>query len=229
MSEVIKSYKGFDKDLKCRGFQFEIGKEFKEPAAEACKSGFHACEIPIEVLKYYEPGKQSRYCEVEQSGKISRHSEDSKIASSKIRIGAEIGIPGIVKAQFEYVKEKAEPSNKNHTTGSRSANSATGSRSANSATGDWSANSATGYGSANVSTGRKCSNDASGERNISVAWGPDSKCKGSIGSFLVLSEWGEWDGEKYPFLGASMAEIDGDTIKPDVWYALRNGKIVETE
>ena len=106
MSEVIKSYKGFDKDLKCRGFQFEIGGEYEEPTAKACHSGFHACEMPIEVLKYYEPGKQSRYCEVEQSGEISRHGDGTKVASTKIKIGAEIGIPGLVKAQIEYVRSR---------------------------------------------------------------------------------------------------------------------------
>ena len=104
MGEVIKSYKGFDKDLKCRGFQYEIGKEYEETEAKACEKGFHACEMPIEVLGYYPPGSGSRYCLVEQSGDISKHSDDSKIASSKIKIGAEIGIPGLVKAQIEYVK-----------------------------------------------------------------------------------------------------------------------------
>jgi hypothetical protein len=245
MSEVIKSYKGFDKDLKCRDFQYEIGKEYEEPTAKACSSGFHACEIPLEVLRYYEPGNQSRYCVVEQSGEISRHDDDSKVASSKIKIGAEIGIPGLVKAQIEYVKERAEPSGKHHSTGSHSANSATGycsansatgshsansatgDCSANSATGDCSANSATGYGSANISTGIECSNDGAGDRNICVAWGKDSKCKGKIGCFLVLSEWGKWNGKVYPFLGAVMVEVDGDAIKPDTWYTLKNGKIQE--
>ena len=218
MSEVIKSYKGFDKDLKCRGFQYEVGKEYEEPTAEACSSGFHACEIPIEVLSYYEPGKGSRYCEVEQFGKISKCNDDSKVASSKIKIGAEIGISGIVKAQIEYVKERTTPSKEHHSTGSRSANSATGDGSANSATGD---------GSANISTGIKCANDGAGERNICVAWGKSSKCKGAIGCFLVLSEWGNFDGKVYPFLGAVMVEVDGETIKPNTWYTLKNGEIVE--
>ena len=207
----IKTYKGFDKDLKCRDFQYEIGKEYEEERASACNCGFHACEMPIEVLKYYEPGKQSRYCEVEQSGDLSRHSDDSKVASTKIKIGAEIGIPGIVKAQFEYVKERATETNENHSTG------------------DWSANSATGYGSANISTGCDCSNAGLGERNISVAWGRDSKCKGSVGSFLVLSEWGAWDGEKYPFVGTKMVEVDGKKIKEDTWYTLKNGKIIKAD
>jgi len=103
MSEKIKSFKGFDKDLKCRGFQFEIGKEYEEPDAKACDHGFHACEQPIEVFGYYAPGT-SRYCVVEQSGKIDRKGDDSKVASSHIKIGAEIGVPGIVHAQIEYVK-----------------------------------------------------------------------------------------------------------------------------
>jgi hypothetical protein len=220
MGDVITSYKGFDKDLKCHGFQYEVGKEYEEPDAKACEKGFHACEMPLDVLRYYEPGKQSRYCVVEQSGVISKHNEDSKVASSKIKIGAEIGIPGLVKAQIEYVREKTEPSGKHHSTGSWSANSATG---------DWSANSATGYGSANISTGIECSNNAAGEKNIAVAWGKDNKCKGAIGCFLVLSEWGNWDGHKYPFIGVKMVEVDGKTYKPDTWYTLKNGEIVEVE
>ena len=117
----------------------------------------------------------------------------------------------------------------NSATGAGSANSATGNRSANSATGDWSANSATGYGSANISTGTYCKNDAAGEANISVGWGKENKCKGRIGSYLVVSEWGDWDGEKYSFIGAQMVVVDGKKIKADTWYMLKNGKVVEVE
>ena len=247
MSEVITSYKGFDKDLKCHGgFQYEVGKEYEQDSALVCDHGFHACEMPLHVFNHFAPGNGSRYCVVEQSGEISRKQElgDSKLASSKIKIGAEIGIPGLVKAQIEYVKERAKTIGKHHSTGSRSANSATGygsansatgDCSANSATGDWSANSATGdcsansatgYGSANISTGTNCTNDGAGERNICVAWGKDSKCKGAIGCFLVLSEWGPWNGKVYPFLGAVMVEVDGKSILPDTWYTLKNGQIV---
>ena len=97
------NYKGFDKDLKCRGFQYEIGKEYECAAAVACETGFHACERPLDVFSYYPPAS-SRYCEVEQSGETNASSNDSKVASTKIKIGAEIGIPGLVKAQIEYVK-----------------------------------------------------------------------------------------------------------------------------
>ncbi|MFR8529968.1 MAG: hypothetical protein ACLVDB_01880, partial [Anaeromassilibacillus sp.] len=97
------NYKGFDKDLKCKGFQYEIGKEYECENAVACETGFHACERPLDVFSYYPPAS-SRYCEVEQSGKTDANSDDSKVASTKIKIGAEIGIPGLVKAQIEYVK-----------------------------------------------------------------------------------------------------------------------------
>ena len=97
------NYKGFDKDLKCKGFQYEIGKEYECENAVACETGFHACERPLDVFSYYPPAS-SRYCEVEQSGKTDTNSGDSKVASTKIKIGAEIGIPGLVKAQIEYVK-----------------------------------------------------------------------------------------------------------------------------
>jgi hypothetical protein len=101
--------------------------------------------------------------------------------------------------------------------------------STNFATGDRSANSTTGYGSANISTGKGSSNAGLGERNISVAWGKDSKCKGSVGSFIVLSEWGDWDGEKYPFIVAKMIKVDGKKYKADTWYALVSGNVVIAE
>ena len=260
----MKAFKGFDKDLKCRGYQFEIGKEYKEKSASLCNSGFHACEYPLDCFKYYYPN-ESRFCVVELDATNERHSDDSKVCGKRIKIGAEIGIPGLVKAAIEYVTERATPSRRHHTTKRKSANSATGDWSANSATGDWSANSATGngsansatgdwsansatgdwsansatgygsansatgYGSANISTGIDCSNSGEGERNICVGWGKDNKCKGSIGSFLVLSEWGDFDGEKCPFIRAVMVEVDGVEVKADTYYTLVNGVITEDE
>ena len=106
MSEEKKliAYKGFDKDLKCKGFQYNVGETYEHDGpVKACESGFHACERPLDVFTYYPPAG-SRFCAVEQSGEISRDSSDSKAACSKIKIGAEVGIPGLVKAQIEYVK-----------------------------------------------------------------------------------------------------------------------------
>ena len=95
--------------------------------------------------------------------------------------------------------------------------------------GNGSANSATGYGAANVTTGTESKNDGMGQANISVGWGKDNKCKGCIGSYLVISEWGDWDGEKYPLICAQMVMIDGETIKADTYYMLKEGKIIEAE
>ena len=197
----MKAYKGFNKDLKCRDFQFEVGKEYTEDKASLCDYGFHACEHPLDCFKYYEPS-QSRYCEVDIDDNRERRNDDTKVCGTRIKIGAEIGIPGLVKAAIEYVTEKANPSNRHHTTG---------------------------YGSANLSTGYKCSNEGNGERNICIGWGKNNKCKGAIGSFLVLSEWGEWNGKQYPFISAKMVEVDGEIIKEDTYYMLVNGEIKEVE
>ena len=235
---MIKSYKGFNKDMTCRGFQYEIGKEYEtSDEVKCCENGFHACEYPLDCFGYYPPN-ESVYCEVEQDGQISKDGSDTKVSSSKIKIGAQLDIAGLVKASFEFVKLKADKSNSNYSevdknlnesVGNGSANSATGNRSANSASGYGSANSATGYGAANVTTGTESKNDGMGQANISVGWGKDNKCKGCIGSYLVISEWGDWDGEKYPLICAQMVMIDGETIKADTYYMLKEGKIIEAE
>ena len=105
MEQKIKAYKAFDKDLSCRGFKYEVGKEYEETGdIKACEKGFHACPYPLDVFGYYTPAG-SRFCEVEQSGKID-DSESDKVCSSKIRIGAELDIRGLVKAAVSYVKER---------------------------------------------------------------------------------------------------------------------------
>ena len=153
MGKILKTYKGFNKDMTCRGMQFEEGKEYEESTADVCHRGIHACEYPLDCLGYYEPAK-SVYHEVEQSGDISKGGDDTKVASTKIKIGARLDIAGLVKASIEYITERAKPSGRHHTKGDWSANSATGVRSANSATGYGSANSATGDWSANSEIGR---------------------------------------------------------------------------
>ena len=150
MGEVIKSYKGFNKNMTCRGFQYEEGKEYEEEIVEVCDHGFHACEYPLDCLNYYYPN-ESVYHEVEQSGEIQKHNDDTKVAFTKIKIGAEISIAGLVKAAIEYtvkrVKKDAESDEKH------GASSATGDYGASSATGDYGASSATGdYGASSWST-----------------------------------------------------------------------------
>uniref|UniRef100_UPI002F3F6652 DUF7666 domain-containing protein n=1 Tax=Enterocloster clostridioformis TaxID=1531 RepID=UPI002F3F6652 len=123
MEEIIKSYKGFNKDMTCKNKQYEVGKDYEEDKAVACECGMHACEYPLDCFKYYPPSK-SVYCEVEQSGDISRHDDDSKIASTKMRIGAQLNIAGIVNAAIKYTKEKVEKTcieSKSATAGNRGA------------------------------------------------------------------------------------------------------------
>ena len=175
----MKSYKGFDSNLQCRGFQYEIGKEYEEEKAQACTCGFHACEMPLDVFNHYPPAG-SRFCEVEQSGEMSRDGDDSKVASTKIKTGAEIGIPGLVKAQVEWVKERigfddavkrANESPDDRATGYQGAASATGYQGAASATGNQGAASATGYQGAASATGYQGAASATGNRGAASATG----------------------------------------------------------
>ena len=213
MSEAIKSYKGFSKDMTCRGYQYEEGKEYEESNALICENGFHACEYPLDCLSYYSPS-ESVYHEVEQSGKISKKSGDTKVASTKIKIGAKLSIAGLVEAAIEYTKERVkqeEDSDGNcgasSATGDKGASSATGDYGASSATGDYGASSATGYKGASSATGYKGASSATGNcgassatgykgassaespNAVAVAWGYKGKAKGVKGSFLVLADW----------------------------------------
>ena len=116
-NKTITAYKGFDKDLKCRGFQYEVGKEYSLPEGEnpeVCSTGFHACESPFEVLDYYfmdDNANLSRFCEVEQSGELSKEGNSTKVASSKIKIKAEIKFADLIKLGVEWLKEKTSPEN----------------------------------------------------------------------------------------------------------------------
>ncbi|ENL1421541.1 hypothetical protein AB4T70_001319, partial [Acinetobacter baumannii] len=182
--ETITSYKGFDKNLQCRGFQYEIGKTFKHKGkVKACGSGFHACEYPLDVFGYYAPGELNRFAVVEQSGDLSRGNDDTKVASKSITIKAEVDIPFLVKAAIEYTTSRCEPikedspafTDKDHgqavATGDNSASSATGDNSASSATGYNSASSATGDNSASLTTGHYSASSATGDNSASSATG----------------------------------------------------------
>ena len=177
MGESIKTYKGFNKDMTCRGFQYEEGKEYEEESVEVCDHGFHACEYPLDCLNYYSPN-ESVYHEVEQSGEIQKHNDDIKVASTKIKIGAEISIAGLVKAAIEYtvkrINKDAESDEKHgasSATGYCGASSATGTCGASSATGDYGASSATGDYGASSATGYKGASSATGYYGASSATG----------------------------------------------------------
>ncbi|OKZ63277.1 MAG: hypothetical protein BHV88_21440 [Clostridiales bacterium 41_12_two_minus] len=253
MGEVIKSYKGFNKNMTCRGFQYEEGKEYEEEIVEVCDHGFHVCEYPLDCLNYYYPN-ESVYHEVEQSGEIQEHNDDTKVASTKIKIGAEISIAGLVKAAIEYtvkrVKKDAESDEKHgassatgycgasSATGYKGASSATGYKGASSATGDYGASSATGTCGASSATGYCGASSAEDKDAVAVAWGYKSKAKGVLGAFLVFADWeytGSEDDTEYDrnnqsawvLNGAKMVQVDGENIKPNTWYTIENGEIAE--
>ena len=211
MSEVIKSYKGFNRDLTCRGKQYEVGKEYEEDRAQSCECGMHACEYPLDCFSYYDPA-HSVYYEVEQSGDLSRRGDDSKVASTKMKIGAEINIAGMVKASINYIRERIKEEK-----GSDD---------------DYGASSATGNYGASSATGYKGASSAKDPESIAIAWEYKGRVSGVKGSFLVLADW-EGDESEYwkPYTwklkGAKMVRVDGEHIKENTWYTMRNGKIVE--
>ena len=222
MMEKITSYKGFNKDMTCRDFQYKEGESYEEPSAKACERGFHACEYPLDCLDYYSPN-ESVYHVVEQSGKISRHSDDTKVASTKIKIGAEINIAGLVKAAIEYTMKRVNPEAK-----------ADERQGASSATGDYGASSATGNCGASSATGYKGASSAGDPESVAVAWGYHGKAKGVLGAYLVLADWeGDeadyWHQNLWQLKGAKMVRVDGEIIKPDTYYTMKNGEVVEAE
>ena len=220
------NYKGMDKDMKCRGFQYEVGGEYETDKAKACECGFHACEYPLDVFNYYPPA-ESRFFEVEQSGSISKSDENTKVASTKIKIGAELSIAGLVKAAVEYTKERCTQNEGDKATGTRGAASATGTRGAASVTGTRGAASATGYQGAASATGDQGAASATGKASAAMACGIEGKAMGSLGCALFLVERGEYDGETYPIVAVKAAIVDGENVKPGVWYTLRDGELVE--
>ena len=213
---MINGFKGFDKDLKCRGFQFEVGGKYEEEKAKACETGFHFCEFPFDVFGYYNPA-DSRFCEVVGKGKTDKHDGDSKVACTKLEVGAEIGLPGIISAGVKFILEKAE--SKENATGDRSAATNTGDRSAATNTGDQSAATNTGYRSAAT---------VEGKESVAIATGYESKARGAVGCWIVLAEWKEIDDE-YHIVDIQSIKVDGEKIKPNTFYRLVNGEFVEVE
>ena len=312
--KTIKGFKGFDKDLKCKGFQYEVGKTFEEDGeVKVCEKGFHFCENPADVFVYYPPsydGSLNRFCEVSGSGKMDKESDGSKVACSKIHISAEIGLKGLIDAWVKFILDKVDKNKKESNTGrysaatntgdysaatntgdqsaaintgdcsaatntgyrsaatntgdqsaaintgDRSAAINTGDRSAATNTGDYSAATNTGDYSAATNTGDRsaaintgcCSvatntgdrsaatntgyrsaAEVSGKASIAIVTGMESKAKGAIGCWIVLTERDVWDGETFPILSVKAFKVDGKEIKADTYYRLVNGEPIEVE
>jgi hypothetical protein len=233
----MKAYKGFNKDMTCRGFQFEEGKEYHEDNAELCESGFHACENPLDCFNYYSPA-DSVYHEVELDELSEKKSDDSKICGKHIKIGARLNILNIANLAVEYINSKIDDEKKETNTGDCSAATNTGNRSAATNTGDcsaatntgnYSAATNTGDCSAATNTGYQSAASVEGRDSVAISTGIESKAKASLGSAICICERGEWNGETYPLLAIKAAIIDGERIKPDTWYKLKNGEFIEVD
>ena len=320
-NKTIKGYKGFDKDLKCRDFQYEVGKEYSTDKAVACNTGFHYCENPMDVLGFYAPcgdtGNPNRFCEVEGSGDFDTPNYD-KLCCTRLKVSAEIGLQGLIKAGVKFILDRVKWNDNKQfntgycsaatntgdcsaatNTGNRSAATNTGNRSAATNTGDCSAATNTGnrsaatntgycsaatntgnrsaatntgycsaatntgycsaatntgdcsaatntgdrsaatntgYCSAATNTGNRSAATNTGDRSaanvegkesVAIVTGKDSKAKGALGCWLVLTERGEWDGNGYPIKEVKAFKVDGDKIKADTWYKLVDGEPIE--
>ena len=268
--EILKVFKGTDKDMKCRGMQYEIGRTEKSDGAIRCgNKGFHSCEAPFDVLQYYPMRDGNRYFVAEAGGEIDRTgAEDSKLASSELTLKAEIGFKDLVKAQFEFTRKKAESGtaggdssnlaggDSSNLAGGYSSNLAGGYRSnlaggyrsnlaggdrsnlaggdsSNLAGGD-SSNLAGGY-SSNLAGGYRSnlaggdsSNLAGGESSVMVGRN-GCKAKGGLHSVIVLTEWGWNENDEYVPVCVKTEIVDGERIKADTWYTLKNGEFTEVE
>ena len=217
--DTIIAFKGFDRNFSCRGFVYEIGKTYTHDGdVSLCSAGFHACENPLDTFAYYIPGT-SRYAIVEASGSIDRKEDgDTKIASARIHIKAEVSMPDFVAAAIEWVTSKCDPVKAKHSTGYQSASSATGYQSASSATGDRSASSATGDQSASSATGYQSASSATGKNSVAMSIGIHGRAKAGNGGAIVLCN----HDAGYNIRHIRASKIGENGIKPDTFYILNN-------
>ena len=215
----MRAFKGFNKDLTCRGYQYEEGKEFHTERAECCDTGFHACEYPLDCFGYYDPA-HSVYHEVELSGEMDKSGDNTKVCATDIKIGARLSIAGLVKMAIDFTMSKV-----NKEAGSDERHGFA------SATGDYGASSATGY---------KGASSVSDPTGVADAWGHEARAKGCKGAHLILSDWkyvgarysdgdymDPYDKESWELTGAKMVVVDGENIKEDTYYRCIEGEIVE--
>ena len=251
---VIISYKGFDKNMQCRGFQYEVGKEYEmDGEIKCCNRGFHACKSPMEVWDYYDM-LNSRYAEVEQSGKIDEEENSTKVCSSHIKIKAELKLADIINIGVEWLKDITSPS-KVKADGALNGNGdrkkkigSSGNYAQIGSSGDSAQIGSSGY-SAKIgssgdyakigssgdyakigSSGDYAQIDSTGEDSVIMCAGNSSRAKAKVGSWITLAEW-KWSNEKKRNVPVYVKTeyVDGENIKADTWYQLKNGKFVEVE
>ena len=243
-TEKIKAYKGFNTDLTCRDFQYEVGKEYEQKGKiEVCENGFHACENPMDVFEHYlieKDGHIARFCEVEQSGMIDR--EDDKVASSKISIKAEFKFADFVKLAVDFVLEKCKVGKGNLGNSAQLASSGDFAQLASSgdfaklassgdfaklaSSGDYAKLASSGDFAKLASSGSYAKLSSSGDSAVVMAAGYNSQVKAKKGSWITLAEWDRLDGNWTPVC-VKTEQVDGERIKEDTWYKLINGQFTE--
>ena len=205
---AIKSYKGFDKNLKCRDFQYEIGKEYEmDGEIKVCNRGFHACESPFDVFDHYTM-IDSRFCEVDQDGNISKKDRGTKICSSNIKIKAELKLADMINLGVEWLKEITSPEKIKTSIKDNSS----------------------GYGAKIGSSGYGAKIDSTGEGCVIMCAGINSVAKASKGSWITLSEWSYSDKkQRYIPVCVKTEFVDGEKIKADTYYKLAGGVFKEIQ
>ena len=232
---AIKSYKGFDKNLKCRDFQYEIGKEYEmDGEIKVCSRGFHACESPFDVFDHYTM-IDSRFCEVEQDGNISKEDRGTKICSSKIKIKAELKLADMINLGVEWLKEITSPekiktSIKDNSSGDDAKIGSSGNYAKIGSSGNYAKIGSSGNGAKIGSSGNGAKIDSTGEDCVIMCAGINSVAKASKGSWITLSEWSYSDKkQRYIPVCVKTEFVDGEKIKADTYYKLDGGVFKEIQ
>ena len=198
----MQGFKGFDKDLKCQGYQYELGKEHTHNGdVKLCRSGFHFYENPFDVFGYYPPS-DSRYAEVEAAGVSDKTDSDSKRVAKTLKIKAEMSLSALIGAGVKFILEKVDFKNAKESN-----------------TGHQSAATNTGYQSAATNTGIE---------GCAISLGIEGKAKGAIGCWLTIAEWKEKE-DGWHRIDVQTVKVDGKKIKADVFYVLKKGKFVKAD
>lgn len=221
----IITYKGFDKNLKCRGLQYEVGKEYEmDGDIKCCERGFHACESPLEVFDHYDM-LNSRFAKVEQSGEIDKEENTTKVCSSKIKVKAELKLADIIDLGVEWIKDVTSPSKLKKETDLND----NGNNSAKiGSSGDYAQIGSSGYSAKIGISGDYAKIESTGKHSVVMAAGNNSMAKTKIGSWITLAEWDYINGVYTPIC-VKTEKVDGERIKSDTFYKLVNGEFKEVD
>ena len=233
-TQIVHGFKGFDKDLKCRGKQYALGETYEEESADLCSKGLHFCEDPLDCFGYYAPGSGSRYAIVAAENPSDQKDTDSKRVTKKLSIGGELSLAGIIEAAVKFRLERVTWSDSatNSGTWGAATNSGTegaatnsGLRGAATNSGTWGAATNSGTEGAAFDNGYCGSSSTDADHSVAVSTGYKGKSRANIGSWIALVERKE-DGE---ILDMRCAKVDGEILKADIFYTLKDGEFVEAE